>query len=68
MCRRYRAAGGVRGDVRFKGDQGPDAGQPQAKAYWCTYATVWPNVKSTHQLTFTEAQKTKLTDMLEACS
>ncbi|MFD9302141.1 hypothetical protein ACFWCB_05465 [Streptomyces sp. NPDC060048] len=38
-----------------------------AKTYWCTYATAWTNVKSTYQLTVTQAEKTKLTAMLETC-
>ncbi|MFI5867455.1 HNH endonuclease family protein [Streptomyces sp. NPDC051546] len=53
---------------RGKGDQGPEDWQPPAKGYWCTYATAWTNVKSTYQLTVTEAEKKKLTEMLETCS
>ncbi|WP_407841425.1 HNH endonuclease family protein [Streptomyces sp. DSM 116496] len=53
---------------RSKGDQGPDEWQPPARAYWCTYATAWTNVKATYQLTVTEAEKAKLTEMLETCS
>ncbi|MGW6691709.1 HNH endonuclease family protein [Streptomyces sp. NPDC054961] len=52
---------------RAKGDQGPDEWQPPAKTYWCTYATAWTNVKSAYQLTVTQAEKTKLTAMLEMC-
>ncbi|MGW7319952.1 HNH endonuclease family protein [Streptomyces sp. NPDC054865] len=52
---------------RAKGDQGPDEWQPPAKAYWCTYATAWTNVKNTYRLTVTRAEKTKLTEMLETC-
>ncbi|MFE4258135.1 HNH endonuclease family protein [Streptomyces sp. NPDC056883] len=52
---------------RSKGDQGPDEWQPPEKAYWCTYATAWTNVKATYQLTVTEAEKAKLTGMLETC-
>ncbi|MFI5867329.1 HNH endonuclease family protein [Streptomyces sp. NPDC051546] len=53
---------------RGKGDQGPEDWQPPAKAYWCTYATAWTNVKSSYQLTVTEAEKKKLTEMLGTCS
>lgn len=38
-----------------------------AAAHWCTYATAWTNAKSTYQLTVTEAEKKKLTEMLETC-
>ncbi|MFF3217039.1 HNH endonuclease [Streptomyces sp. NPDC002886] len=53
---------------RAKGDQGPEDWQPPAKGYWCTHATAWTNVKSTYQLTVTEGEKKKLTEMLETCS
>ncbi|MFG2395215.1 DUF1524 domain-containing protein [Streptomyces lavendulae] len=53
---------------RAKGDQGPEDWQPPAKGYRCTYATAWTNVKSTYQLTVTEAEKRNLTEMLETCS
>ncbi|MFD6891711.1 hypothetical protein [Streptomyces sp. NPDC059957] len=53
---------------RGKGDQGPEDWQPPAKGYWCRYATAWTNVKSTYQLTVTEPEKKKLTEMLETCS
>ncbi|MFF3215578.1 HNH endonuclease family protein [Streptomyces sp. NPDC002886] len=53
---------------RAKGDQGPDEWQPPSKGYWCTYATAWTNVKATYQLTVTEGEKKKLTEMLGTCS
>nr|WSX47795.1 hypothetical protein OG409_01765 [Streptomyces sp. NBC_00974] len=34
-------------------------------AYWCANATAWTNVKSSYQLTVTQTEKTKPTEMLE---
>ncbi|MFZ3592877.1 HNH endonuclease family protein [Streptomyces sp. BH104] len=53
---------------RSKGDQGPDEWQPDAKDYWCTYARSWVAVKSTYELTVTDAEKKELTTMLGTCS
>lgn len=52
---------------RSKGDQGPDAWQPPAKAYWCVYGRAWVSVKSTYELTVTEAEKRELDEMLDTC-
>lgn len=53
---------------RSKGDQGPDEWQPEAKDYWCTYARSWVSVKSTYELSVTDAEKKELTTMLGTCS
>ncbi|MFD7297708.1 HNH endonuclease family protein [Streptomyces sp. NPDC059897] len=53
---------------RSKGDQGPDEWQPDVKDYWCTYARSWVSVKSTYELTVTDAEKKELTTMLGTCS
>ncbi|MFF3491812.1 HNH endonuclease family protein [Streptomyces sp. NPDC002795] len=53
---------------RSKGDQGPDEWQPEVKDYWCTYARSWVAVKSTYELTVTDAEKAELTSMLGTCS
>lgn len=53
---------------RSKGDQGPDEWQPPSKTYWCTYARSWISVKSTYQLSVTEAEKNMLAQMLDTCS
>ncbi|WP_306317348.1 MULTISPECIES: HNH endonuclease family protein [unclassified Streptomyces] len=53
---------------RSKGDQGPDEWQPEDKGYWCTYGRSWVSVKSTYELTVTEAEKAELTTMLGTCS
>ncbi|MGP3770559.1 HNH endonuclease family protein [Streptomyces sp. SDT5-1] len=53
---------------RSKGDQGPDEWQPESKDYWCTYARSWVSVKSTYELTVTDAEKKELTTMLGTCS
>ncbi|NBE55766.1 HNH endonuclease family protein [Streptomyces boluensis] len=52
---------------RSKGDQGPDEWQPPAKAYWCVYGRAWVSVKSTYELTVTEAEKRELDEMLGTC-
>ncbi|MGY0488175.1 HNH endonuclease family protein [Streptomyces sp. WG-D5] len=53
---------------RSKGDQGPDEWQPEDKGYWCVYGRAWVSVKSTYELTVTEAEKAELTTMLRTCS
>ncbi|WP_069814045.1 HNH endonuclease family protein [Streptomyces sp. TP-A0874] len=53
---------------RSKGDQGPDEWQPPAKTYWCTYGRAWTSVKATYELSVTEPEKEKLTEMLDTCS
>ncbi|MDI3422510.1 HNH endonuclease family protein [Streptomyces luteolus] len=52
---------------RSKGDQGPDEWQPPAKTYWCVYGRAWVSVKSTYELTVTEAEKRELDEMLDTC-
>lgn len=53
---------------RSKGDQGPEAWQPPAKTYWCTYARSWTTVKAAYDLTVTEAERDMLTEMLDTCT
>ncbi|MFF9220783.1 HNH endonuclease family protein [Streptomyces viridosporus] len=53
---------------RSKGDQGPEAWQPPAKTYWCTYARSWTTVKAAYDLTVTEAERDMLTGMLDTCT
>ncbi len=50
-----------------KGDQSPDQWKPPAGGYWCTYASMWIDVKSTWDLTATDAEVTALDEMLETC-
>lgn len=53
---------------RSKCDQGPEAWQPPAKTYWCTYARSWTAVKAAYGLTVTEAERDMLTEMLDTCT
>lgn len=53
---------------RSKGDQGPDEWQPPVTTYWCAYARSWVAVKSTYELTVTDAEKDMLNRMLGTCS
>ncbi|MFI6054574.1 HNH endonuclease family protein [Streptomyces violascens] len=53
---------------RAKGDQSPDQWAPPAKDYWCAYAESWTAVKATYKLTVTQAEKAKLTEMLNMCA
>jgi hypothetical protein len=52
---------------RAKGDQDPSQWKPPNRAFWCTYAEDWINVKIYWRLTVTTAEKAALTDMLETC-
>ncbi|MEU8461017.1 HNH endonuclease family protein [Streptomyces sp. NPDC029003] len=53
---------------RSKGDQSPDLWQPTDKAAWCQYGRAWTTVKSHYGLTVTDAEKAKLTTMLDTCA
>ncbi|MEU6311019.1 HNH endonuclease family protein [Streptomyces sp. NPDC047014] len=53
---------------RSKGDQSPDLWQPPDRASWCQYGRAWTTVKSTYELTVTEAEKKMLTTMLDTCA
>ncbi|MEV1026357.1 HNH endonuclease family protein [Streptomyces sp. NPDC050264] len=53
---------------RAKGDQGPDEWRPPAKTYWCVYARSWVSVKTTYELSVTDAEKRELGSMLGTCS
>ena len=50
-----------------KGDQSPDQWKPPAGGYWCTYASMWIDVKSTWNLTATDTEVTALDQMLATC-
>lgn len=50
-----------------KGDQSPDQWKPPSQGYWCTYAAMWIDVKSTWNLTATSAEVTALEEMLATC-
>ncbi|MDI3385047.1 HNH endonuclease family protein [Streptomyces sp. B-S-A8] len=52
---------------RSKGDQGPDEWQPPDRTYWCVYGRAWVSVKSTYELTVTEAEERELDAMLDTC-
>jgi hypothetical protein len=52
---------------RSKGDQSPDQWKPPSRAYWCTYARAWTDVKHVYRLSVTDAEKTALGDMLDTC-
>ncbi|MFI6642711.1 HNH endonuclease family protein [Streptomyces sp. NPDC050504] len=52
---------------RSKGDQSPALWQPPAKESWCQYGRAWTTVKSHYELTVTEAERTKLGEMLDTC-
>lgn len=50
-----------------KSDQSPDQWKPPLTSYWCTYASMWVEVKHTWHLTATSAEITALDDMLNTC-
>ncbi|MGH3917340.1 MAG: HNH endonuclease family protein [Pseudonocardiaceae bacterium] len=50
-----------------KSDQSPDQWKPPLMSYWCTYASMWVEVKHTWHLTATSAEVTALDDMLNTC-
>ncbi|MGC0418216.1 HNH endonuclease family protein [Embleya sp. AB8] len=52
---------------RSKGDQSPDQWSPPSRSYHCTYARAWTHVKSVYGLNITEAEKTRLGQMLDTC-
>ena len=53
---------------RSKGDQSPDQWSPPARAYWCTYARAWTDIKHIYQLTVTRPEVVQLHAMLDTCS
>ncbi|OJD10262.1 hypothetical protein ACJ73_09861 [Blastomyces percursus] len=50
-----------------KGDKGPDEWKPPSVSYHCEYSRMWIKVKSTYNLTVTEAEMSALKDMLRTC-
>ncbi|HEX2297128.1 MAG TPA: DUF1524 domain-containing protein [Pseudonocardiaceae bacterium] len=50
-----------------KGDQAPDRWKPPLRSYWCTYASMWIDVKHTWELTVTNAEVAALGAMLTTC-
>lgn len=50
-----------------KGDKSPDEWKPPRQSYWCTYASMWINVKYRWELTVDEAEHAALEDMLDRC-
>ena len=52
---------------RSKGDQDPADWMPPNPAAHCTYAQMWVAVKSTWQLSLQQAEKDRLTQVLQAC-
>lgn len=50
-----------------KGDQSPDQWKPPLTSYWCTYASMWIDVKYTWDLTATNAEVNALDNMLDTC-
>ena len=49
---------------RSKGARGPDQWKPEDQTYWCQYAVDWIAIKSTWDLTVTEAELAGLNQML----
>lgn len=50
-----------------KSDREPEEWKPPRKAYWCTYAKKWINIKHRWALTATHAEKRALRNMLGTC-
>ncbi|CAI6097706.1 unnamed protein product [Clonostachys chloroleuca] len=50
-----------------KSDKSPDAWKPPLTSLYCSYAAAWVQVKYSHDLTITSAEKTALTSMLNTC-
>ena len=53
---------------RSKGAKGPDRWKPENRIYWCRYAVDWITIRSTWDLTVTEAEHTALGEMLNTCA
>ncbi len=50
-----------------KGARGPEDWRPDARSYWCQYAIDWIAIKSTWELTVTQAEGDSLEEMLNTC-
>lgn len=50
-----------------KSDQSPDQWKPPLMSYWCSYASMWTDIKHTWKLTATSAELVALHDMLNTC-
>ena len=53
---------------RSKGARGPGQWKPEDQTYWCQYAVDWIAIKSTWELTVTEAELAGLNEMLYSCN
>ena len=53
---------------RSKAARGPDQWKPEDQTYWCQYAVDWITIKSTWELTVTEAELAGLNEMLYSCN
>ena len=53
---------------RSKGARGPEEWKPDNRTYWCQYAVDWITIKSTWDLTVTEAELAGLNEMLYSCN
>ena len=52
---------------RSKDARGPDQWKPEDRTYWCQYAVDWITIKSTWELTVTQAELAGLNQMLSTC-
>lgn len=52
---------------RSKGDSDPAKWRPQARAYWCGYATSYARIKVRYHLTVDQDEKAALSQMLGTC-
>ncbi|KAL3484053.1 hypothetical protein BJX62DRAFT_60640 [Aspergillus germanicus] len=50
-----------------KSDSGPEEWIPPLTSYHCTYGKMWTSVKYTYGLTVTQAEKSALEGLLDAC-
>jgi hypothetical protein len=53
---------------RSKGARGPEEWRPEDRGYWCQYAVDWVTIKSTWELSATQAEWSALDEMLGRCA
>ena len=53
---------------RAKGSHGPDAWQPPNIEFWCTYGTLYRDIKAQWHLTISSPQEVGITALLRACT